>query len=78
MELAAAIAVDPVDLTALMQCFGRLDERGRLAVSLSFKQGCPTEEVAERMQTTVGNVRVIRHRAVAALRRCLDPREETS
>jgi RNA polymerase sigma-70 factor (ECF subfamily) len=68
----AAATVDPVDLGALMHCLGLLDERSRLVVSLSFQQGRPTEEVAARLQTTAGNVRVIRHRSVAALRQCLD------
>ncbi len=77
-ELHAAMSsgADPVDLTALMHCFGRLDERGRIVVALSFKQGRPAAEVAARMQTTEGNVRVLRHRAVAALRRCLDEQEK--
>jgi RNA polymerase sigma-70 factor (ECF subfamily) len=43
-------------------------------VALSFQQDRTAEEVAERLGTTAGNVRVLRHRAVAALRRCLDER----
>ena len=71
----ASAGSDPVDLGELTRCLGRLDERGRRVVELSFQKGCSAEEVAVRMDTTAGNVRVLRHRAVAALRRCLDPHE---
>jgi RNA polymerase sigma-70 factor (ECF subfamily) len=67
-----ASGLERVDLAALMHCVSLLEERARHVVSLSFQQGRPTEEVAARLGTSVGNVRVLRHRAVAALRRCLD------
>jgi DNA-directed RNA polymerase specialized sigma24 family protein len=34
-----------------------------------------TEEIASRLAMQPGNVRVLRHRALAAVRRCLDARE---
>jgi RNA polymerase sigma-70 factor (ECF subfamily) len=74
-ELRAS-EVERVDLGALMRCFGRLDERGRLVVSLTFQQDRSADEVAARLGTTAGNVRVLRHRAVAALRRCIDEHPE--
>lgn len=76
-EAERAGGLERVDLAALIHCVSLLDERARLVVSLSFREERPTEEVAARLGTTVGNVRVLRHRAVAALRRCLDgPSEE--
>ena len=43
---------------------------------MSFNDERPTEEIAVLLATTPGNVRVVRHRAIAALRRCLDAKEE--
>jgi RNA polymerase sigma-70 factor (ECF subfamily) len=61
-----------VDVGALLRCLGGLDSRARRVVTLSFNEERPAEEVAGALGTSAGNVRVIRHRAVAALRRCLD------
>lgn len=61
-----------VDAGALVRCMGTLDERSRQIVALTFHDECETEEIASRLAMTSGNVRVTRHRAVAALRRCLD------
>jgi RNA polymerase sigma-70 factor (ECF subfamily) len=61
-----------VDLGSLIRCLGKLDERARLVVGLTFHEGQSADEVAASLGTTAGNVRVLRHRAVAALRRCLD------
>jgi RNA polymerase sigma-70 factor (ECF subfamily) len=61
-----------VDLAALSRCLGTLDERGRRVVMLSFNDERPSEEIAGLLAISVGNVRVLRHRAIAALRRCLD------
>jgi RNA polymerase sigma-70 factor (ECF subfamily) len=52
-------------------------------VSLTFFEDRSAEEIAETLATTAGHVRVLRHRAIASLRRCLDgagptDREETS
>jgi RNA polymerase sigma-70 factor (ECF subfamily) len=72
--LAGFAAPDPehVDLGALIRCLGKLHERARLVVSLTFNEGLSADAVAASLGTTAGNVRVQRHRAVAALRRCLD------
>jgi RNA polymerase sigma-70 factor (ECF subfamily) len=61
-----------LDYAALIPCLGLLDPRARQVVSLSFLEQHPTDEVATRVGITVGNVRVVRHRAIASLRRCLD------
>ena len=70
----AAIAHDPehVDLTALMRCFGALEARARQVVLLSFHEEKEASQIATLLATTSGNVRVVRHRALAALRRCLE------
>jgi len=64
-----------VDATALARCFGALDERGRQVVKLSFMDECASDDIAARLALSTANVRVLRHRAIAALRRCLDTQE---
>jgi RNA polymerase sigma-70 factor (ECF subfamily) len=76
-EQLAAIPVDapePTDRGALVRCVGGLDERSRRVVMLSFQEERSADEIAVLLATTAGNVRVLRHRAVAALRRCLEAR----
>jgi RNA polymerase sigma-70 factor (ECF subfamily) len=64
--------VDRVDLLALTRCLDGLADRARSVVILSFCEGRDADEIASILATTSGNVRVVRHRAVAALRECLD------
>jgi RNA polymerase sigma-70 factor, ECF subfamily len=74
-ELIAALVApepEPVDKRALIRCYERLDLRARQVVWLSFQQEQSAEEIAHGLATTAGNVRVLRHRALAALRGCLD------
>jgi RNA polymerase sigma-70 factor (ECF subfamily) len=61
-----------IDAGALVRCVAALDLRGRTVVVLSFVEERSADEIAKTLETTAGNVRVLRHRAVAALRRCLD------
>lgn len=64
-----------LELGALFECLARLEPRARLVVTRSFQEERPTESIAAELATTPVNVRVMRHRALAALRRCLDARE---
>jgi RNA polymerase sigma-70 factor, ECF subfamily len=64
-----------MDRAALVRCVDELDQRARAVVTLTFLEEQPAEQIAARLAITTGNVRVVRHRAVAALRRCLDARE---
>jgi RNA polymerase sigma-70 factor (ECF subfamily) len=61
-----------IDVGPLMQCMGKLDGRSRTVIVLSFQAESGADEIARLMETTAGNVRVIRHRALAQLRSCLD------
>jgi RNA polymerase sigma-70 factor (ECF subfamily) len=73
LDVAAYLpALEHIDLGALMGCVAKLDGRSRSIVLLSFQSEVPAETIAAQMQLTAGNVRVIRHRALAQLRRCLD------
>ena len=67
-----------VDLAALTRCLAALDRRAQLVVQLSFTEERSAQEIGERLGTTAGNARVLRHRAVARLRRCLDGGGEES
>jgi RNA polymerase sigma-70 factor (ECF subfamily) len=74
--LAAAHARTPtmeaLDVGALFKCFRGLAPRDRTVIHLSFNEEQSAEEIAVIVDTTPGNVRVLRHRAVAQLRRCLE------
>jgi RNA polymerase sigma-70 factor (ECF subfamily) len=83
---ARAIAVDPgeldvaggmpplerLDVEALFRCLRRLDERSRAVVQMCFHDEKSADEIGSVLGTTAGNVRVLRHRALAQLRSCLD------
>jgi RNA polymerase sigma-70 factor (ECF subfamily) len=81
---AASVATEELDVAvflpeterietgALVRCLGALDARSRTVVHLSFHEQRSADEIAKALETTPGNVRVVRHRAIASLRRCLD------
>ena len=70
--IAFAPATEPMDAGALTQCLSELEPRGRMVVYLSFTEGRSADEIAAELTTTAGNVRVLRHRAMAQLRLCMD------
>ena len=76
-ELAAEPAAPPyatglgLDLERLRGCVERLASRARTVVALCFYGERSGEEVAQELGTTAGNVRVIRHRALAQLQACM-------
>ena len=49
------------------RCMAALDERGRQVVMLSFIDERPADEIAALLAISPVNVRVVRHRAIAAL-----------
>ena len=69
--------VEAIDTGALVRCLNALDARGRTVVYLSFNEDRSAEHIATVVETTASNVRVLRHRAIAALRRCLDDCKES-
>lgn len=70
--LATMPELDRVDHAALLPCLGKLDERARKIVMLSYEAEASADEIAREVATTAGNVRVLRHRALIQLRRCLE------
>lgn len=61
-----------VDVPALLACMSKLDSRSRTVLMLSFHAENSAEEIATLLESTAGNVRVLRHRALSQLRLCLD------
>ena len=64
--------IHPIDRLRLEHCLDRLPPRDVAIVRMTFHEDRPTQDIAGVLGLTAGNVRVIRHRALAHLRDCLD------
>jgi RNA polymerase sigma-70 factor (ECF subfamily) len=62
------------DADRIRQCLASLRERERTILLLTFYAERPSGEIAETTGMSAGAVRVARHRAVAAMRDCLEAR----
>jgi RNA polymerase sigma-70 factor (ECF subfamily) len=74
-EAPEPLMLDPDRLTG---CLGALSERERSVVVLSFFDDKQADEVGAELAISGGNVRVIRHRALAKLRTCLAVEDDAS
>ena len=77
-SMFSAPVVEPLDVGALHHCLGELDARSRSVVYLSFTQGRSAEQISAALETTAGNIRVLRHRALTQLRRYMDHGHEAA
>lgn len=75
----AAIAIEAyipshagVDRLRLEACLAELDARDVTIVLASFVEERDADEIGGLLQLTAGNVRVIRHRALARLQSCIE------
>ena len=78
----AVVAEEPVaeepallgegDVVRLFGCMSSLPEREARVVRMSFWEDRPADEIGARLGLSAGNVRVIRHRAVARLATCMN------
>lgn len=68
----------PVSPGRLFGCLEQLDARASTVLRMTYMEERAPEEIAEGMGTTLGNVRVIRHRAIARLQRCLGIEEDVT
>ena len=70
----AVASPEPLALDAdkLASCLETLAERERMVVVMTFFADKPGDEVARELGLSAGHVRVIRHRALARLRQCMD------
>ena len=74
-DTAEAVAPDDapaVDADRLAACLQALGERERTVVVLTFFADKSGDEVGRELALSAGNVRVIRHRALARLRACME------
>ena len=62
---------DAVDRVRLQHCILALEPRDRAVVVATFIEDRDSDEIGATMQLSAGNVRVIRHRALAQLRDCV-------
>ena len=69
---AADAPPEPLDLDRLRRCLDALGERDRSVIVLSFYDERTASQIAGQLGLSEGNVRVIRHRALAQLHRCLE------
>lgn len=60
-----------LDQQRVADCLERLPERERAVLVMSFYDDQPSDSVAAQLGLTPGNVRVIRHRGIDRLRRCV-------
>jgi RNA polymerase sigma-70 factor (ECF subfamily) len=63
------------EVVRLFRCMGGLPEREASVVRMSFWEDQSAEEIGERVGASAGNVRVIRHRALAKLQSCMQAQE---
>ena len=72
-ELPRRDQPDPLrlDQGRLRRCLGRLSERERSLLVLTFYAEQPSAEIAARLGLTADNVRTLRHRALGRLRECV-------
>jgi RNA polymerase sigma-70 factor (ECF subfamily) len=67
-----------LDHERVARCLDALRERERSVLLLSFYDEQPAEMVAVELGLTAGHVRVIRHRGIAQLRRCVAGGQEVA
>jgi RNA polymerase sigma-70 factor (ECF subfamily) len=61
-----------VDRLRIERCLRELEARDRAIVLATFLEDRDADEIGAAMQLSPGNVRVIRHRAVARLQACVE------
>jgi RNA polymerase sigma-70 factor, ECF subfamily len=61
----------PFDLSRLQACFEGLRPRERIVLAMTFFAERSSDEIAAELGMATGHVRVVRHRAVGHLQRCL-------
>jgi RNA polymerase sigma-70 factor (ECF subfamily) len=72
LPLADLHVAPRLDHERVVRCLERLAERERTVLVLSFYDEQPAEDVGRHLGLSAGNVRVIRHRGIDKLRRCVD------
>jgi RNA polymerase sigma-70 factor (ECF subfamily) len=73
VQQAVAALPREVDGARLQGCLEGLAEREQAIVMMTFQQDRPAEAIGEALGLSPGNVRVLRHRALAHLHACIEP-----
>ena len=73
--IPAAVETPWIDRDQLARCLQALAERERSVVVLTFYDERAGGEVAGALGLSEANVRVVRHRAIKQLRRCMEGRQ---
>jgi RNA polymerase sigma-70 factor (ECF subfamily) len=68
---AAEDTTPAIDRERLAGCLGGLPPREQLVINLTFYEDRGADEIADALAMTPGNVRVVRHRALARLAACM-------
>lgn len=61
-----------LDLRRVASCMGELEPRERMVITMSFFEERAAAEISNVLGLSTGNVRVMRHRALDALRLCFE------
>lgn len=72
LDLVFAHEEAPVQRAKLEDCYSQLTDRARRIVRRTFCEDATDAEIGRALALTESNVRVIRHRTLAALRTCLE------
>lgn len=72
LSLADAAPAPVLDVERLQGCLQLLPERERTVLVMTFFDDSDADEVARATGITAGNARVVRHRGIERLRRCLE------
>ena len=78
IEVSVASVDESVDLTKLSSCLQRLADREQRMVRMTFHEDCSVDTIAHELGLETGNVRVLRHRTLARLRRCIEGTSEAA
>ncbi len=62
----------------LYGCLGQLPPREQRLLIMTFHEDRGADEIAAALGLNAGNVRVLRHRALARLRQCVEPHPEVA
>jgi RNA polymerase sigma-70 factor (ECF subfamily) len=62
---------EPLDTDGLRECLQSLPERERTVLLMTFYADDSAQTVGNALALTAANVRVVRHRAIERLRRCM-------
>jgi RNA polymerase sigma-70 factor (ECF subfamily) len=65
-------AFSRLDAGRLALCLGAIAAREQRVIVMTFQEDLSAEEIATALDTSPGNVRVLRHRAMTALQRCVE------